>query len=998
MAVEAALIQLGTAAVRSAVKLWLGDQQLLGEVGGRAVELVSGRLGRERDKRKFARMVENFEDAVVERLEPMLEVEFRGLAENERVAAVLAVVGVLDQAKLDDAALFAADLDARHLDRAIRRSTRNTTGDLSADATALFDLLLLECCGYVIEISRGLPPFTANALTELLQRERQILDGIKEVLARLPQRGREAGFVYDYRQLVARTLDHVELFGATVSDASRRYPLSVAYISLTAAENGESSYEQARRVEDHLTHGYRHLIRGEAGLGKTTLLRWIAVHCARSDFGAPLTRWNGLVPFFVPLRRYADRELPAPPQFLIEVGRHISDEMPAGWVHEQLRAGTAVVLVDGVDELAEHRRKEVREWIHQLVESFPDATYVVTTRPGAAAPTWLDHENFTVLDLQPMTPSDTRIFVNRWYDAMRVRCADEAEKAELGTYQARLLEQLDLRGHLRKLASYPLLCALLCALHRDRRAALPSNRMELYEVALQMLLERLDAERNIPSLTGLHRTEKTLLLSDLAYWLIRNDAADIAIDRAVNRIHGRLRSMAQIGGDAVAVYRHLVERSGLLRESTSDRVDFVHRTFQEYLAARSAVVDSDDIGVLVGNAEKDEWRQVIVMAAGHATSVQRKELLEGLLNRGTSEKVTRLLLLAVAALETAPELEPGLRQRILDSTESLLPPSTDAVARSLAAAGSYALDLLGAVDPTSENEVIYTIRAAAGTGLDDAVPVIARFRSDPRDGVQQELLKHWPQFDPHLYAERVLAGLPMSAVVLPDSTMMSAAELLPNVRKITCPARSVVSLDAVPRHVEHLNLDLHDDTVVVAAEPVSLSSLSIHARYTGTQADVSIESPIGVLSLASFSATNLHIVGLDRIRLTGARSLTLRSSATASEFAAVSPWELENLELENVVGLEDLEVLSFAEGLRFLRLESCYEISWLDGLERWQETLEELTIRHCLGLNLTAEDTVRRIVSLPRLRRVHLDADEDGSSLASVLDGAGVAVAHEPGL
>jgi hypothetical protein len=86
--------------------------------------------------------------------------------------------------------------------------------------------------------------------------------------------GAAVGFDYDYRQLVARKLDHVEMFGVTLADASRRYPLSVAYISLMASADELSP---AHRVEELLEGARRVFIRGEAGLGKTTLLQWVAV-------------------------------------------------------------------------------------------------------------------------------------------------------------------------------------------------------------------------------------------------------------------------------------------------------------------------------------------------------------------------------------------------------------------------------------------------------------------------------------------------------------------------------------------------------------------------------------------------------------------------------------------------------------------------------------------------------------------------------------------------
>lgn len=69
----------------------------------------------------------------------------------------------------------------------------------------------------------------------MLRRERQVLDELRTVLERLPERRGLADFARDYRQLVAGVLDQVEFFGATLAESSRRYPLSVAYLSLTVS-------------------------------------------------------------------------------------------------------------------------------------------------------------------------------------------------------------------------------------------------------------------------------------------------------------------------------------------------------------------------------------------------------------------------------------------------------------------------------------------------------------------------------------------------------------------------------------------------------------------------------------------------------------------------------------------------------------------------------------------------------------------------------------------
>ncbi|MEV6243622.1 NACHT domain-containing protein [Lentzea sp. NPDC051838] len=522
----------------------------------------------------------------------------------------------------------------------------------------------------------------------------------------------------------------------------------------------------------------RVFIRGEAGLGKTTLLHWIAVRSALGDFPEGLADWNGTIPFFIPLRRYAGRELPAPEQFLDEIGRFITDELPRGWVQQKLRDGSAVVLIDGVDELTADRREEARTWLRDLVGAFPLTRVVVTSRPGGAPPQWLLDARFSVMNLLPMNRADVQLFVERWHGAMQLMCVDDESRQKLKDCEAGLLDLLVNRAHLRKLSGYPLLCALLCALHQDRRATLPSNRMELYEVALQMLLERRDLERKIGAVDGLGRTEKLLLLGDLAYWLIRNGYTDVEVPRALYRISQRLHHMPQAKAGNQDVYRHLLERSGLIREPVEGRVDFIHRTFQEYLAARDAMT-IDDVGTVVQNAHLDQWHEVVVMAVGHASQRQREELLRGLLNRGD------LQLLVLASLETAPELDSDLRREIQLKTSSLLPPRSMSKAKTIASAGEYVIDLLADCNPQTIEEVTATIRALAETRLDEALPVLAGFAADPRDRVFEEVLRCMAYFEMRDYGEAVLGTLPRKALYVKDQATLIAARHMRSLNKLT---------------------------------------------------------------------------------------------------------------------------------------------------------------------------------------------------------------------
>ena len=65
--------------------------------------------------------------------------------------------------------------------------------------------------------------------------------------------------------------------------------------------------------------------------------------------------------------------------------------------------------------------------------------------------------------------------------------------------------------------------------------------------------------------------------------------------------YGRLPTMPRVDHDAERLLEYLIQRSGIVREPTTGRVDFVHRPFQEFLTAEEAA-DQGDAGLLVQNA------------------------------------------------------------------------------------------------------------------------------------------------------------------------------------------------------------------------------------------------------------------------------------------------------------------------------------------------------------------------------------------------------------
>ncbi|MER6199452.1 NACHT domain-containing protein [Streptomyces sp. NPDC001586] len=855
---------------------------------------------------------------LTETLAARLGPECAALPEHERLAALDAVGdGFAALGALDAEALFAADLDPT----ALAATLPPPPAGLAPAAEALYGRLIRLCCTHAVEYVTTRPGFGARADVELVRRTGELARAVDRLGA--AQDGTAYAFEERYAEYIARTHGRLQLFGLTLSRSRQEWPLDVAYISLAVSGEqlvlpGEPEMHQPPvRAEQALASADRVLLRGPAGSGKSTLVQWLALNAARQTDGP----WSTCVPFVLRLRSFTTSgDLPLPEDFLRAGGIPLS--APPGWVEDLLLSGRALVLVDGVDEVPQRLRARTETWLRSLVSAFPKARYMVTTRPSAVPEDWLAGLGFATQSMLAMEQKDIRAFVAHWHAAARV------EGQEVDAYEASLLEAVAARRDLARLATNPLMCALLCALNQDRRMQLPRARKELYDAALEMLLVRRDTEREISGIEGVYltRDEQIALLQRLAYWLIRNGQLEVSRDEAVELLDGWLESMPQVRalGGAEQVFAHLLIRSGLLLEPVPGSVGFVHRTFQDYLGAKAAV-ESRDFGVLVKNAQEDSWDDVVRMAVGHARPDERSRILRGLLRRADKVKGARnrLVLLAAACLEHAPELDRDVSAAVRSRTAELLPPRGPEQAEELAGAGELVLDLLPSpADMPSELEVAGTIRTAALVGGERALAVIRRFRKETRPRPVQELDDAWGRFDARSYADAVLA----------DATLRHGVLSLRTPEQLAC-------MEGLGHYNNLRLLEPREIPAEIARQP-GLRALSVVTAPELTDlGPLASCSQLEYLSLSNCTGLTdlgpLADLGLMRLFTFGSRRASLGVLERLRNLVSLGLSSLDGRRcVGDLPGSAPLTALSLFEGT---------EEASLDGLERWPD-LEFLSL------------------------------------------------------
>ncbi|MFE6080819.1 NACHT domain-containing protein [Streptomyces virginiae] len=870
-------------------------------------------------------------------------------------AALAATLYALGDLTLSD--VEAVRLGPRAFARQLRAAAPHP--GLSRDAELFHSRLVDLACLHILNFFTQRSTFVASTLVEQSRLHAETIAKVDELLTRVPrQDGRDSAFEARYLHYLARRHGSLTIFGLDLAPESSRWPLDAAYVSLevTAAPGDRAEAPPAayslpadRLLDEHP----RVLLRGEAGSGKTTLIQWLAVSAAR-DPGA------GTVPFVLPLRtltRHGER-LPAPRDFL--AGSPLAGEAPDGWEGRVLRDGRALLLVDGIDEIPAAERDRARDWLADLIAACPGNRWLVTSRPSAVRADWLAAVDFSEVTLTPMTRANVRAFIERWHSA-----ADHVPPE----YREQLLDAVARKSDLARLATNPLLCGMICALHRERRGFLPTGRKELYAAALSMLLHRRDRERDL-RLPDLAEEPQLQLLQRLAYWLIRNGRTEMDRSRAESLIADALPAVpaARVLGDAPEVFAHFLERTGLLRAPTEDTVEFVHRTFQDFLGARAAL-DEGGLGELTGHAEDDQWEDVIRMAVAQGRPRERTEIIRGLLDRGPDRSV----LLAYACLQYAAELTPALRAEAEAAVRHLLPPRSIDHAQELGRTGPLVLELLADPAEASEEEALMAVAAAGETLSDLAVPYLAGFRDTRSPAVHHALVSLWGRFDAREYAREVIEHLrhdPHALQILRDGQADALHAFTRPPGLIVRGAVSVRALSALCSRVQVVSLsllaleELTDLDFLRGQE--ALEVLEVNRCHGLTDVTALHGLPLRVARL-SMSVPGLHEAIASWPRL---RSLELSSPHPWSARDLAPGAELESLIL-NTASVR-MEGLGRHTGLRILNLGHGWRptgpADWaeLSRLER----LEELAVSDEVLAGLVEH------LRLPSLRTLRLYEDE----------------------
>jgi predicted NACHT family NTPase len=378
-------------------------------------------------------------------------------------------------------------------------------------------------------------------------------------------------------------------------------------------------------------------ILAEGGSGKTTLLRHVAYEYAQGRHRKH--RSPKLLPFLLYLRKWRDVIAENPdltlPQLMTQHVRSLRGgkelKLPLNWADDRLRSGKALILFDGYDEVSKSQRKQVAEWISAQTNLYPNAVFLITSRPSG----YDDFKTYaaevpTTLRVREFDKGERDLFIRKWTISQeklfRMNQLTAAANHDAEQKAADLIAQIDASPELQKMSANPLQLNLIARVHKFANGApLPSQKTKLYEQIFDLQLGARPLAKRVEMVLD-SAQERQQVLQSVALEMLRQDAiVQVEKSQLLEWIRSPLAKIDE-SVNAEDFLNQVVRISELMYEAEAEEFAFSHLSFRNYLAMLECLrlENWDEIVRMLGS---DGWRETILMLSARLKPIVLHQLV-----------------------------------------------------------------------------------------------------------------------------------------------------------------------------------------------------------------------------------------------------------------------------------------------------------------------------------------------------------------------------------
>ncbi len=359
------------------------------------------------------------------------------------------------------------------------------------------------------------------------------------------------------------------------------------------------------------------LLRGNAGTGKTTVIKHLAYSLSQGAGPAPL---RGCLPVIVllkdlwPVYKNALRDGAENMTFeslLPGYLKKVQCPLTMGTIEAYLAQDRAFFLLDGLDEVPEENRDDLVDLLHQFQHAYRANRFLMTGRPHGVEGQAGQCFGKYLRDIEPLGEKKAEDFITRWFRAVSGQARGLADMTA-----ADLISEIRLHEHAGLFTGNPLLLTALCVFYMVGGKRIPDQRADLYDRIVANLLYRrfhdpADREKE-------NKVREYLM--DLAFSMQSRNIKSIEACDAKNIL--KERCLGPVGErETIPVCKKRIEElfngiepvCGLLNRLSSGEIEFAHLSFQEFLAAKHMLDRDMDYKPYL---ESGWWKETLLLYLG----------------------------------------------------------------------------------------------------------------------------------------------------------------------------------------------------------------------------------------------------------------------------------------------------------------------------------------------------------------------------------------------
>jgi energy-coupling factor transporter ATP-binding protein EcfA2 len=378
----------------------------------------------------------------------------------------------------------------------------------------------------------------------------------------------------------------------TIIHSDESVKLNDLYVKLSyeVADRGKRDID----IINYIRSGKKVLISGTAGGGKSILIKHLN--------NVLLLDYKGVLPIFFELRALNNKGgLNLVEALLDHLNIHIK-LMNAEIFTEYLKSGKIALILDGFDEIDHNLRSQYGYEIQGLQQNYPKLAIAITSRPEENLP---GLEDFTVFNCQPMSKLQTISMLKKIdYDKEKKNEFIRQVKSHLYDRHTEFL-------------SNPLLTNMMLLTY-SHHSDIPEKIHIFYQQAFETLFQRHDRSKGVYT-----RKSYTELPMDEFQRIFEHFCAASYISSNISFNGDEIRKYIRKAIDYVGLNLKVDDFLSDLKESVclmqNDGIEFsfVHRSFQEYFAAKFISSLSDDqmtiaVDAIAARADSDSVISILM--------------------------------------------------------------------------------------------------------------------------------------------------------------------------------------------------------------------------------------------------------------------------------------------------------------------------------------------------------------------------------------------------